>query len=111
MIAEMVTGRPVFEGKDQSQTLNLIAGVLGPPSMDALNNMNVSKIDEKLKFAPPSQAGDWGKVFKRKIDPLLVDFISKLIAWDPCERITPLKALLHPFFNNLFDSHNPASEF
>lgn len=104
VFVEMITGRPLFDGKNQSQVINQIAALLGPISPNALNNMHVSKIDENIMYNPPSQAGDWSKVFKRNLDPFLIDFISKLVVWDPSERITPLKALLHPFFNILYDS-------
>lgn len=105
----MITGRPVFEGRDQSQVLNQIAAILGPPTSQALSSMNVSKIDVKLNFNPQHTIGDWSKVFKRKVDPLALDFVSKLVVWDPNERVTPLKALLHPFFDELFVL-NSASE-
>jgi glycogen synthase kinase 3 beta len=38
---------------------------------------------------------------KSKPDPELVDLIGKLLKYPPKERLRPLEAMLHPFFNEL----------
>lgn len=38
---------------------------------------------------------------KYKPDPLFIDLISKLMVYPPRERLRPLEALSHPFFNDL----------
>ena len=38
---------------------------------------------------------------KYEIDPLLLDLISKILVYEPNKRITPLKALNHPYFDEL----------
>ena len=40
------------------------------------------------------------QVFK-KTDPLLIDLLSKILVYDPKERLTPVQALTHSFFNDL----------
>jgi len=40
-------------------------------------------------------------VFKPKVDPMAIDFISKLLVYAPKERLKPMEALLHPYFNEL----------
>jgi len=37
-------------------------------------------------------------VIENKLDPLLGDFISKLLVWDHEKRLTPIDALDHPYF-------------
>lgn len=41
------------------------------------------------------------KVFKAKVDPLAIDLISKILIYNPAERLNPLQALLHPYFDDL----------
>lgn len=41
------------------------------------------------------------KVFKTKVDPLAIDLISKMLVYLPEDRITPIEALIHPYFNDL----------
>jgi len=55
---------------------------------------------EEFKF-PNIKPHPWNKVFKPKIDPLAVDLIAKLLVYPPKERLKPLEALLHPYFNEL----------
>jgi glycogen synthase kinase 3 beta len=38
---------------------------------------------------------------KAKPDPEFIDLISKLLKYPPRERLKPLEALLHPYFNEL----------
>lgn len=38
-------------------------------------------------------------VIDNKLDPLLGDFISKLLVWDHEQRLTPIDALNHPYFD------------
>jgi len=40
---------------------------------------------------------------KFKPDPLFVDLISKIMLYPPKERLRPLEALSHPFFNEIRD--------
>lgn len=40
-------------------------------------------------------------MFKRKVDPMAIDLVSKVLVYPPNERLKPLEALLHPFFNEL----------
>lgn len=54
-----------------------------------------------FKF-PQIKAHPWNKVFlKFKPDPNLIDLISKLLVYSPKDRLKPLEALNHPYFNDL----------
>lgn len=43
------------------------------------------------------------QVIKEKVDPDLVDLISKVMRYNPAERYTPYQALMHPYFDELRD--------
>jgi glycogen synthase kinase 3 beta len=55
----------------------------------------------EFKF-PTIKANNWGNVFKnRKVPQSAIDLISKILKYNPKERPKPLKALCHPFFDDL----------
>ena len=45
----------------------------------------------------------WEKVFRSRTPKEAVDFISRLLVYDPKARPRPLEALLDPYFNELKD--------
>jgi len=42
-------------------------------------------------------------VLRSKTDPLCLDFISKILVYSPVERLNPLEAIAHPYFDELRD--------
>jgi serine/threonine protein kinase len=57
----------------------------------------------EFKF-PHIKANQWEKIFSnngRKVNKQAVDLISKILKYNPEQRPTPLKALTHPFFDDL----------
>ena len=40
-------------------------------------------------------------MFKPKVDPQAIDLVAKVLTYPPKERLRPLQALMHPFFNEL----------
>ena len=40
-------------------------------------------------------------MFKPKVDPQAIDLVAKVLVYPPKERLRPLQALMHPFFNEL----------
>mmetsp|Transcript_1284 Transcript_1284/g.1164 ORF Transcript_1284/g.1164 Transcript_1284/m.1164 type:complete len:105 (-) Transcript_1284:593-907(-) len=55
---------------------------------------------EEFKF-PNIKPCSWNKVFKPRVDPQAIDFVSKVLVYSPQKRLKPLEALLHPYFNEL----------
>jgi len=99
VIAEMCLNRPLFPGKTSEEQMTEIMKILGTPTkeqLESINNGKNNKIFENLPKKP------WADVFKNKNDdPLYIDLISKLIAYEPDSRLAPYKALCHPYFDDL----------
>lgn len=51
------------------------------------------------------------KIFQPKTDPLLIDLISKILVYPPDERLNPLEALRHPYFDELRDKDSKINKF
>jgi len=99
VIAEMVTSQPLFPGESASDQLVEIIKILGTPSKIQILEMNPEYNEFKFPLIKPYL---WTKIFKNKNMPdEFIDFISKLLVYEPNLRPKPLKALLHPFFDEI----------
>lgn len=103
VIAELVLCKPLFPGSSATDQLNEIISILGSPTQAQIKEMNPKC--KNLKIHSILQK-EWSDVFKDKNpDYLFVDLISKLLVYEPNLRLTPYKALCHPFFDELKDIH------
>ena len=99
VIAEMVLGYPIFHGESSVDQLVEIIKILGTPTKDQILEMNPEYDDFKF---PNIKSTAWSKVFKNKgVTDEFIDFISNILVYEPKKRLKPLKALLHPFFDEL----------
>ena len=104
VIGELVLGRPLFPGKNASDQLVEIIKILGTPSKEDIIDMNPKFKDHKFPNIKPYS---WEKVFKLKIIPKdFIDLIEKMLVYSPVKRITAMKALCHPFFDELKNNKN-----
>ena len=63
----------------------------------------MNKNYSEFKF-PHIKANQWPKIFNsnnRKVPQSAIDLISKILKYNPEQRPSPLKALTHPFFDDL----------
>ena len=103
VIAELVLNRPLFPGRTANDQLIEILHVLGTPTKEQIKEMN-PHVKEKLTL-PKINGKDWNEVFKNKCDdPEFIDLVSKLLVYEPELRLSPYKALGHPFFDELLNS-------
>ena len=101
VIAEIVIGQPIFPRESASDQLVEIIKILGTPSKQQILEMNPEY--NEFKF-PIIKAYPWTKFFKNKnINEDFIDFINKLLCYEPDNRIKPLKSLGHKFFDELRD--------
>ena len=100
IIAEMVLNKPLFMGKNAKDQMFEIIKVLGTPKKEEISKMN-SEFKGVIKL-PNMVKKPWKDVFKDKIvDENFIDLMDKLLVYDPEKRLTPYKAMCHPFFDDL----------
>lgn len=97
VIAEMVLGEPIFCGESALDQLAEIIKVLGTPTQAQILQMNSNSEEVKL---PKIKAKPWNKVLKNG-EPLLLELLSKILIYNPKERLKPIEALAHPYFDDL----------
>jgi glycogen synthase kinase 3 beta len=100
VIGELMLGKPLFPGENGADQLVQIVKILGTPNKEQIIAMNPRYNEYKF---PVVKQTPWNKVFKAKTDPQAIDFISKVLIYEPKKRLKPIEALLHPWFDELRD--------
>ncbi|XP_075261885.1 glycogen synthase kinase-3-like isoform X2 [Convolutriloba macropyga] len=98
VMAELLIGQPIFPGDSGVDQLVEIIKVLGTPSKEQIKQMNPNYTEFKF---PQIKASPWEKVFRSKTPSDAIDLVSKLLEYTPNERITPIAACAHRFFDEL----------
>ncbi|KAH7433858.1 hypothetical protein KP509_07G089400 [Ceratopteris richardii] len=100
IFAEVLTGQPLFPGRNVAHQLDLITDLLGTPPPDAvakIQNEKARKYLSAMRKKPPAQ-------FQQKfpnVNPQAVRLLQRLLAFDANDRPTAEEALADPFFKCL----------
>lgn len=100
VFAELLLGRPLFPGESGVDQLVEIIKILGTPTREQIMLMNPNYTEFKF---PQVKAHAWHKVFRSRTPPDAIDLISKVLIYDPRERLRAVDILVHPFFDELKD--------
>jgi serine/threonine protein kinase len=100
VLAELLSGQPLFPGESAVDQLVEIIKVLGTPTREEIKCMNPNYTEFKF---PQIKAHPWHKVYSKRIPPEAVDLVSRLLQYSPHLRSSALDALMHPFFDELRD--------
>lgn len=101
IFAEMLaSGTVLFPGRNSKHQLELITDVIGPPPAEAIDKFENPQARRVLaQFQNPQKARRPLTSLFRNADPLAVDVLARMLAFDPDHRISALDALNHPFFS------------
>ncbi|XP_036387154.1 dual specificity tyrosine-phosphorylation-regulated kinase 3 [Megalops cyprinoides] len=124
ILAELLTGYPLFPGEDEGDQLACMMEILGMPPQKLLEQSKRAKnfINSKGhpryctvstlsngtvvlnggrsrrgKLRGPPGSKEWVTALKGCDDPAFIDFLKKCLDWDPATRMTPIQALRHPW--------------
>ena len=124
ILAELLTGYPLFPGEDEGDQLACIIELYGMPPQKLLDQSKrarnfisskgfpryctVSTLPDgstvlnggrsrRGKTRGPPQSKDMVTALKGTDDPLFIDFMKRSLDWDPATRMTPGQALRHPW--------------
>ncbi|CAH0479741.1 unnamed protein product [Peronospora belbahrii] len=96
--AELLLGQPLFPGESGVDQLVEIIKVLGTPQRKEIEAMNPNYTEFQF---PQIKAHSWSKIFRSRTPPEAIDLLSKMLVYDPMQRVKPLEAAAHPFFDEL----------
>ncbi|RIB17943.1 kinase-like domain-containing protein [Gigaspora rosea] len=106
ILAEMLNGKPLFPGRDYHHQLTLILDVLGTPTMEDFYGIKSRRARDYIRSLPFKKRIPISHMFPNA-NPLALDMLEKLLAFNPSKRITVEEALKHPY---LEPYHDPEDE-
>ena len=122
ILAELLTGYPLYPGEDEGDQLACIIELLGMPPQKILDNSKRARNfisskgypryctvtngpdgqvqltggrSRRGKYREPPGSKELVKALKGCDDPLFLDFMKRCLDWDPAVRMTPPQALRH----------------
>ena len=122
ILAELLTGYPLFPGEDEGDQLATMMEVLGMPPQKLLESCKRQRMffsskghpryctlsqnpdgttgysggrSRRGKFRGPPESKELSRALKGCDDPLFLDFLQRCLEWDPAARMTPGQALRH----------------
>ncbi|KAF3780053.1 Mitogen-activated protein kinase 9 [Nymphaea thermarum] len=114
IFAEMLTGKPLFLGKNGVHQLDLMTDLLGTPPPESISKIPVVQCilevhsiqirNEKARRYLGSMRKKPLVPFSHKfpnVDPLALWLLQRLLAFDPKDRPTAEEALADPYFHGL----------
>ncbi|KAI3463718.1 hypothetical protein Pfo_020381 [Paulownia fortunei] len=100
IFAEMLTGKPLFPGKNVVHQLDLMTDLLGTPPPESIARIRNEKARRYLSSMRKKQPVPFVQKFPNA-DPLALRLLEKLLAFDPKDRPTAEEALADPYFIGL----------
>ncbi|XP_062105760.1 mitogen-activated protein kinase 20 isoform X3 [Humulus lupulus] len=100
IFAEVLTGKPLFPGKNVVHQLDLMTDLLGTPSLDTISRVRNEKARRYLTTMRKKQPVHFAQKFPNA-DPLALRLLERLLAFDPKDRPTAEEALADPYFKGL----------
>lgn len=102
ILAELILGKPLFKGKDYVDQLNKILDVLGTPDESVLKRIGSEKAQAYVRSLPLRKKVPFEKLMP-SADPQAIDLLTKMLAFDPDQRVTVVQALEHPWLSTYHD--------
>ncbi|GJJ14862.1 MAP kinase Pmk1 [Clathrus columnatus] len=106
VLAEMLSGKPLFPGRDYHHQLSSILDILGTPSLDDFYAITSQRSREYIRALPFRKKKSLATLFPGA-NPLAIDLMEKCLTFSPKRRIDVNEALAHPY---LAPYHDPQDE-
>lgn len=112
IMVEMITGAPLFPYKDNAALLSAFVELLGCPSQHVLercpHSSALTQLQEIVKHKQHDSKPRLAELFPQEHSSEALDLCSKLLKFDPSERISISEALKHPYFQEFDEVEKPS---
>jgi len=108
ILAEMISGKPIFPGSstiDQLQRVMELTGFPTEAEVAAMRSPFAATMLESLPSMPPAAPDRWAKRFPGASADA-IDLLQQLLAFDPARRPSAEQALAHPYVAQFHDLAN-----
>jgi len=110
ILGEMINNKPMFPGKHYLDQISKIQEIIGTPVRSELEFITNPKAQQYVAGLPARPPVSWEKIYPGK-EPMLLDMLNKLLAFNPVSRLTVEQALAHPYLEAYYDpSDEPVAE-
>ncbi|KAJ7788576.1 kinase-like domain-containing protein [Mycena olivaceomarginata] len=106
ILAELLSKRPFFPGRDYFSQLNLVLNVLGTPNQADILDITSERSRNYIRALPWRKNKDFRTLFPQA-SLEAIDFLLKALMFNPMKRFTVEEALQHPY---LAGYHDPDDE-
>ena len=106
VFAELLGRSPLFPGEDYLDQVQRVVGVLGIPSTEDMGFIGNNSARRFIKSLPKRQRVPWSTLYP-EANPIGLDLLNKMLAFNPSKRYTVEQCLAHPYFEGL---HSPEEE-
>ncbi|CAM8932703.1 unnamed protein product [Rhodiola kirilowii] len=100
IFAEMLSGKPLFPGKNVVHQLDIMTDLFGTPPPESIARIRNEKARRYLSCMRKKQPIPFSQKFPNA-DPLALSLLERLIAFDPKDRLSAEEALADPYFHGL----------
>ncbi|KZV46513.1 mitogen-activated protein kinase 9 [Dorcoceras hygrometricum] len=100
IFAELISGKPLFPGKNVVHQLDLITDLFGTPPPESIARIRNEKARRYLSNMRKKQPVPFVDKFPNA-DPLALRLLERLVAFDPKDRPTAEEALADPYFHGI----------
>jgi len=107
-LAELLTRKPLFPGRDYGHQLDLILDVIGTPTLDEFYAITSRRSRDYLRALPIRKRKPFTQLFP-KASADAIDFLQKTLTFDPKKRLTVEEALEHPYISVYYDPEDEPS--
>jgi dual specificity tyrosine-phosphorylation-regulated kinase 2/3/4 len=111
ILAELLTGYPIFPGENEQEQLACIMEIFGPPEKHLIEKSSRKKLFFDSLGKPRVTVSTKGrrrrpssKTLQQALkcdDDAFLDFIARCLRWDPDRRMKPDEALQHEFITGV----------
>ncbi|ELU14889.1 hypothetical protein CAPTEDRAFT_20998 [Capitella teleta] len=110
IMAELLTGKPLFPGTDHIDQLTKTMRITGTPGPELLAKITSEEARRYIESLPTMRKKNFSEVFLGA-SPIAIDLLDRMLDIDPDTRITAEEALSHPYLKQYADpSDEPSSE-
>ncbi|XP_042516275.1 mitogen-activated protein kinase 15-like [Macadamia integrifolia] len=100
IFSEILTGKPLFPGKNVVHQLDLMTDLLGTPPPEAIARVRNEKARRYLSSMRRKKPIPFSQKFPNA-DPLALRLLERMLAFEPKDRPTAEEALADPYFRGL----------